>query len=339
MILRRLRNWAVTLLPILVGLLLGLFLVAIAGSASGFSPSSVLQSLWEGAFGDQFAIAETLVRSIPVLMTGLGVAVCFRAGLWNIGAEGQLIIGGLSATALLLQIPMPTGLALLSGSLAGAVGGSLWALPAALLKLRSGINEVIVTLLLNFVAAGLLGFLVTGPLMEQEGSLPQTDPLPETARWTLLLLPTRLHLGLFFALLLALVLHFVMEKTVIGLDWKAYGASPESAKTLGIREDRVIWSAFLVGGALAGIGGAMEVMGATYRLYEKWSPGYGYSGIVAALVARLNAAALIPSSLLLGALTAGGLGIQRTLGLPPTLTWVIQACLLLPITLRLRPKG
>ncbi len=322
--------------PVLVGLGFGLCFVVLVGATSGFAAADVLRALWTGAFGDSFAIAETLVRAVPVLMTGLGVAVCFRAGLWNIGAEGQLLMGGISATALLLHWSAPLPVSLLFGTAVGAVGGIVWAIPPAFLRVTGGINEVIVTLLLNFVASGLLGFFVTGPLLESSGQLPQTDPIPPMARFPVLYHPTRLHAGIVAALLIAIAVHILVDKTVFGLEWKAYGTSPVSAKTLGINEGRVIWSCFSIAGALAGMGGAMEVMGVTYRLYEKWSPGYGYSGIVAALVARRNALALIPASLLIGAISASGLGLQRILGLPPSLTWVIQACLLLPLTVRWR---
>lgn len=208
----------------------------------------------------------------------------------------------------------------------------------AWLRVKRGVNEVVITLLLNFVAAALVGAAVHSVLKESAGVLPQSDLLAPSAQLPALLPPTRLHAGFPLALLLAVILHLVLERTLWGFRLSAVGANPLAAETMGIATAKGMGSALLLSGALAGLAGAVEVCGVTHRLFEKFSPGYGYTAIVAALMARLNALGLIPSALLLGAINAGGTALQRLLGLSPALTWVIQAALLLPFAFRWRPQ-
>ncbi|GBD00212.1 hypothetical protein HRbin17_02750 [bacterium HR17] len=324
--------------PSVVGLTAGLTAAAGLGWLSGVAPVAVLHALWQGAFGDRYAVAETLVKATPILLAGLGVAIAFRCGVWNIGAEGQLLLGALAATAVGTKVALPAGVHLIAALLAGTIGGAMWASVAAWLRLRRGVNEVVATLLLNFIAAALVGYAVHAPLREDAGVLPQSDLLPPSARLPLLLPPTRLHAGFPLALLLAFAVHIALERTVWGFRLSAVGANPLAAQTWGIATGRMMTVALLVSGALAGLAGATEVCGVTYRLFEKFSPGYGYTAIVAALVAQLSAAGLIPAAVLLGAINAGGAALQRLLGLSPTLTWVIQAALLLPFAIRWRTQ-
>jgi simple sugar transport system permease protein len=326
------------LLPSAIGLLMGLTVAVGLGWVAGASPLAVLRALWQGAFGDRYAIAETLVKATPILMAGLGVAIAFRCGVWNIGAEGQLLVGALMATAVGTKANLPVGLHLAVALLMSALGGAMWAAIPAWLRVKRGVNEVVVTLLLNFVAAALVGAAVHSVLKESAGVLPQSDLLAPSAQLPALLPPTRLHAGFPLALLLAITLHFVLERTLWGFRLSAVGANPLAAETMGIATKKMMAIALLLSGALAGLAGAVEVCGVTHRLFEKFSPGYGYTAIVAALVARLNALGLIPSALLLGAINAGGMALQRLLGLSPALTWVIQAALLLPFALRWRSQ-
>jgi len=325
-----------TLLPSAIGLLIGLTVTVGLGWVAGAPPLAVLRALWQGAFGDIYAVAETLVKATPILMAGLGVVTAFRCGVWNIGAEGQLLIGALMATGVGTKANLPAGLHLAAALLMSALFGAIWAAIPAWLRVKRGVNEVVVTLLLNFVAAALVGAAVHSVLKEPEGVLPQSDLLAPSAQLPALLPPTRLHVGFLLALLFAVILHFLLERTLWGVRLSAVGANPLAAETMGIITTRMMATALLLSGALAGLAGGVEVCGVTHRLFEKFSPGYGYTAIVAALIARLNALGLIPSALLLGAINAGGMALQRLLGLSPALTWVIQATLLLPFALRWR---
>jgi simple sugar transport system permease protein len=291
-----------------------------------------LTAFWNGAFGPSF-VAGTLVRATPLLFLGLSVALSFRSGLLNIGADGQFLVGAAAATTVALAGgSLPHMAVVLAMILAGAVAGGAWAGIAAIFKQRFGVLEVISTLLLNAVAMYVVAWLVRGPLQEPTGVYPQTATIPESARWPLVLPEYRLHLEFVIALFGAGFLWWFLTFTAAGFRIRAVGASVRAAANAGgINVDRTITGVFLASGALAGIAGAAEVGGITWALYEGISPAYGYTAIAVALLAGLDARLVVPSAVFFGALQAGGAAMQRDAGIPSVVVTVIIAVIVLGV--------
>ncbi len=293
-----------------------------------------LMALWDGAFGSWYAVlSATMVRATPLLLVGLAVALAFRAGVLNIGAEGQLLVGASAATATSLVLTAwPRPLAILVMAAAGALAGAGWAGIAAWLRRRFAVLEVISTLMLNFVAAALVSWLVRGPLQEPTGVYSQSATIPESARWPLLISGHRLHLGFVVGVLAALGAWWILTRTAVGFRVRLVGASPRAATSAGgVNVARTVTGVFLVSGGLAGLAGASEIGGVTWSLYEGLSPGYGYSAIAVALLARLDPRGVIATALLLGALEAGAASMQRSANVPAVLGQVIVASLVLGV--------
>lgn len=303
---------------------------------------SALGAFWRGSFGTPYAIASaTLVRAVPLTLAGLAVAVAFRAGVFNIGAEGQLLAGaavGAAVAGLSTAAGMPAVIALPVTIVAGAAAGGAWAGIAAWLRTRFGVLEVISTILLNFVAINLVGFLVRGPLQEPTGIYPQTESLGAAARLPVLVAGTRLHWGAAIALVAAVALWFYLRHTAGGFRLVMTGANPSAAERAGrIDVRRVSTRAFLLSGALAGTAGVVELTGVTYALYENLSPGYGYTAIAVALLARLHPLGVVVAGVLFGALDVGASAMQRDAGVPSVLVHTITAIAILGVVAASRP--
>ena len=299
---------------------------------TGHDAGQALAALWDGSFGSGYAFASaTLVRATPLILAGLAVALAFRAGVWNIGAEGQLLVGAAAASAVGLSLGEQLGgLAVLPAIIAGAAAGALLAGIAGTLRARAGVLEIISTIMLNFVALHLVGYLVRGPLQEPTGLYPQSATLEPGVRLGMLVPGTRLHWGIVIAVLAAIGLWSALRFTEAGFRIRAVGANPLAARVAGsINVGAVTFAAFLLSGALAGIAGAVEITGVTYALYESLSPGYGYTAIAVALLARLNPLAILVTGTLLGALQAGGAAMQRDAGVPSVLVSIVEAVLIL----------
>jgi simple sugar transport system permease protein len=311
-------------------------LIGIGGmlAATGVSVGRALTALVSGAFGSWYALGSgTLVRATPLILTGLAVAIAFRAGVFNIGAEGQFLLGATGGTAAALALsdwpaPAMIGAALLAGAIAGAA----WAWIAAVLRLRFQVLEVISTILLNFLAANLVSYLVRGPMQEPSHIYPQTQSIPLAAHLPRLGSTTRLHLGFAIAILACSASWWVIRYTAAGFRLRVVGANPHAARSAGqINVERVTMRAFLTSGALAGLAGAIEVCGVTFALYENISPGYGFTAIAVALLARLDAAAVIATGIIFGALEAGGSAMQRDAGVPSVVVSVVEAGVILTL--------
>jgi simple sugar transport system permease protein len=314
--------------------------------ASGFEVGSALDALVHGALGSWYAIGSgTLVRATPLILTGLAVAIAFRAGVFNIGAEGQFLVGAAGGTAVALIFPSLPSVLLIPGILiVGALAGSLWAWIAAVLRARFHVLEVISTIMLNFVAAYLVSYLVRGPMQEPTHVYPQTPTIVAAARLPRFGTVTRLHIGFAVAVLACLTSWWVIRYTAGGFRLRTVGANPHAARSAGqIDVERVTTRAFLTSGALAGVAGAIEVCGVTYALYENISPGYGYTAIAVALLARLNAAAVIGTGIVFGALEAGATAMQRDAGVPSVVVSVVEAGIILALVAadraRVRPDA
>ena len=325
-------RWRGVLLP-LAALGIGLLLLAVGLEAAGYSAIDGLGALWRGAFGSWYAISSaTLPRAVPLLLIGAGLTLAFRGGAFNIGGEGQFYAGAIAATWIGLHVgAWPAPLAVPAVALAAMVAGSLWCVIPVILRIRFGVLEVISTLLLNFVATALVSLMVTGPLQEARSVYPQSDPIAVSAR--LPLLPgTRLHLGLPIAILVCLALAFGYQRTRWGFRLRALGSGRLAAIITGwIPADRYLAIALLGSAALAGLAGGFEVSGVSYALFQNLSPGYGFTAIAVALLARLNPIGLLGTALLFAALEAGAGAMQREAGIPSVAVYVVEAVILLVV--------
>jgi simple sugar transport system permease protein len=276
-------------------------------------------------------VLDSLVHATPLLITGLAVAIAFRAGVWNIGADGQFIAGATAAAWVGVTAPAGIGwLALPLAICAGAIAGAIWASIAAWLRSKFGVLEVISTIMLNFIAAYGASYLVRGPLQEPTHVFPQTESIVTGARMPALIPGTRLHWGFILAIALAILAWWVMKYTAVGFRIKASGMNPFAARSTGqIDVPKVTMAAFVLSGAVAGIAGAVEVSGVTLALYENISPGYGYTAIAVALLAGLNPLGVIGTGILFGGLEAAASTMQRNAGIPATTASVIEAAVIL----------
>ncbi|HKG95724.1 MAG TPA: ABC transporter permease, partial [Gemmatimonadaceae bacterium] len=307
----------------------------------GYDAGRALGALWTGSLGSSYALLSgTLVRATPLVLAGLAVTLAFRAGVLNVGAEGQLLAGAAAAAAAGVAWGPALGrLTLLPALAGGAAAGALWAAGPAWLRRRRGVLEVISTIMMNFVALYAVGWLVRGPMQEPLRIYPQSAELPAAARLPRLdaLLPgvppgTRLHAGFVLALLAAVALWWVLRSTATGFRVRAAGASPDAAASAGLIDvGRTTAVAFLASGALAGLAGAVEVAGVTYALYENISPGYGYTAIAVALLARLHPLAVVLAGVAFGALEAGAGAMQRDAAVPSVVVSAVEASAILAV--------
>jgi simple sugar transport system permease protein len=313
----------------------GFLVLALGLAAAGYSPSLALGALWRGAFGSTDAlVSATLVRAVPLTVLGLGVALAFRGGALNIGAEGQFYAGAIAAVWVGLRAAAwPAPVAVGAVLAASAAAGVLWIALPVLLRLRFGVLEVISTLLMNFVADAVVSYAVTGPLREARGVYPESDPIAEAARLPRLA-GTRLHAGILVALALAVLLWLLFTRTRWGFRLRAVGLGPRAAEVSGgIRVKAVIAGALLWSGALAGLGGGLEISGISYALFQNLSPGYGFTAIAVALLARLHPLGIVATGLLFGALEAGAQGMQREAGVPAVAVAVVEAMIIVVVLL------
>jgi simple sugar transport system permease protein len=317
------RTW----LPPLGAALAALGATGVLLGALGVDPWLALRALVAGAFGDAIAIENTLVRTGPLVLVGLGVCVAFRASVWNIGGEGQLAAGALAATAVATRAladapgPVVVPALLAAGVGAGALLGAL----AAALKVGRGVSEVLSTILLNFVAALLVAWAVHGPLKEASGAYPQSDALPAAAQLPPLPGLLRAHAGLLLAALLPIAAWAFLFRTAAGLRVRAVGLAEDAARYAGIGPGRETTRVLVLSGGLAGLAGALEVAGVTARLFENLSPGYGFTAIAVALLARLQPLAVLPAAAFFAALASGSGSLQRVAGVPSVTVQGIEA--------------
>ncbi len=314
---------------------LGLAVLAAGLTLAGYDAGAALAALWSGAFGSWYAFTSaTLVRAVPLILIGLGLALSFRAGALNIGADGQFYAGAIAATWVGLHVAaLPAVVAIPAVWSAALLAGALWVAVPVGLRMRYGVLEVISTLLLNFVAEALVSFVVQGPLQERQGIYPQSDPIALSAR--LPLVPgTRLHAGLFLALGCAGGLWYLFARTRWGFMLRAVGAGPRAAEVSGrIDSRRITAQALLASGAIAGLAGGVEITGVSYALYQNLSPGYGFTAIAVALLARLNPVGVVGAGLLFGALEAGAGAMQRDAGVPAVTVSVVEAVVLIVVVI------
>ena len=311
----------------------GLLLIIIVGGLlmviSGISPFEGFDGLWKGSFGSILGLGSAILRSTPVILTGLGVAVAYRAGVFNVGAEGQLFVGGLCGTMGALVAPDPAALSISLALVAGFVGGALWSGLPGYLKAYRGVNEIISTVLLNFVAIQMVAYAVNGPLEEPDAISPQSERLPHDI--PILIPDTSAHYGFILAVALTVLVWWYTTRTHQGLRMRAVGGNPVAARYVGVNDRRSIVWAMLISGGLAGLGGAVEVLGLHHRLFPGFSPGFGFEGLIAAILANGDAITTTVFSILIGGLRSGGEEMQRNTGVPIAFVFIIQGFIFLVI--------
>ncbi len=330
---KRLTPWrAAAILVPLVSIFLALAAAAALLALVGADPWTTYKAMALGAFGGKYNLTETLVKAIPLMLTGLGVAVAFRMQFWNIGAEGQLVMGGFAAAGVALFLPealpgLPSWLLLPLMGLAGFAMGALWGLVPALLKAYLSVNEIITSLMLNYVAILWVEYLFVGPWKDPKGfGFPGTAQFVEAA-W-LPRLVGRVHLGLIIALVAAVVLWLVLARTKWGYEIRVIGENPRAARYAGISLARNIILVMILSGGLAGLAGFGEVAGISHRLQKGLAVGYGYTAIIVAWLGRLQPASIVLVAILLAGLLVGGDQLQITMGLPASVALVLQGLIL-----------
>lgn len=312
------------------GLAIALAIAAGLIIAAGADPLAALAAMAEGAFGERYSIAETLIQATPLAIVALGVAPAVRAGVFTIGSEGQLVGGAAAATAAIGAIgPAPAPVLLTAGLLAGAAGGAVWALAPAVMRAYFRVNEVLSTLLLNYIAGyGLLLLLKTSLGAHAMVAVPRSDALPAAALLPKLIEGTRLHVGVLAAPIAAVLLAWWL-RSPRGLVYDAFASRPGLAARLGLAEPRAVMTTMLISGAAAGLVGWMQVAGVAGTLYPSVGGGLGFSGILVAMLGGLRPLGILAMALALGALTTGADGLQTGTGVPASLSIVVQGLLLL----------
>jgi len=318
---------------VLVGLIIGGMLI----SGSGADPIAAYKAVVIGAFGSPYNIVETLVKATPILLAGLGVIVAFRCNMWNIGSEGQLQMGALASAAL--------GIAAVSWSitgwvlipmmlLAGFAAGGVWGALAGWLKVRWRVNEIIGTIMMNFIAILFVNYMVTHPLREPSGGgvaltmvIAEAGELPRL--FTNQLIGSRLHLGFVFALIAAGLVYLFLWHTVPGYQIRAVGANAKAAALGGINISRNIILSMLISGGLAGIAGMVEITGLHYRIIDGFSPNYGSTAILVALLGKTNPLGVVIASILFGGLIIGTDAMTRAVDVPGSIVFIIQGVVVL----------
>lgn len=322
-------KWARVVIPI-AAIVTTLILSAIPILLAGGNLWKSYYYLFYGALGTRFNLLETFVKASPLLLTGLAVAFAFRAKFWNIGAEGQLLAGALAATVLGVSLGgIPGILVLPVVMLGGFLAGGIWAAIPAILKTKLKVDDVVSTLLLNYVMIHIMGALLFGPLQQPGSSWPRSSAIIEAAQYPILLTRSRFHLGILIALLAVLVIWFINKRMVFGYRSKAVGVNIRAAHFGGINTTAVILWTALVSGGLAGLAGVGELCALQYRLIMDISPGYGYSGIVIAMLGNLHPVGVLFSSLFFSVIIVGAHTMSRMTGVPTYIAEVIQGMALM----------
>ena len=315
-----------------VAVILALLFIAVLTAMLGVNPIDAYVQLFRSTFGTRNGIAETLVRASPLMLAALGIVISFRASVWNIGAEGQIYFGALGATLAALFIPgLPAPLHVLSAISVGFLFGAAWGAIPALMRVYRGANEVITTLMLNFVAVFLVGYLVNWPLRDDDFlvPLPQSSPVPTSAWLPDLIAGTRAHSGIIIAVFFSVLVWVLLWRMAAGYRMRAVGANPRASLFGGINVSRQIVLALSLSGGMAGLAGVVEVIGLRGVLTDTLSPGYGFTAIAVALLAGLHPAGVIVAAFFLAALISGAEGLQRNLGIPSATIFIIQGLVLI----------
>lgn len=311
------------LLAILAAFLVGSLLIL----SQGVSPIEAFSAMIKGSVGSVGALAATAVRATPLLFGGFSFVIASRAGLFNVGVEGQLLVGAAAATAVAIQpLPIPGFLHVTLCLIAAAIGGALYALIPAYLRAYRNLSEVVVTLMMNYIALNLISYLVLdGPLKRPGAWFPQSPDIMTTAWLPKLIDRTSLHAGILVAIVIGIILTLVLKFTPFGFRVRMVGTNPNAARYAGLNDKVYMLVVMIMSGAIAGLAGASEVLGLRHALFENFSGGLGYDGISVGLLAAANPIGVFLASFFFGALRAGAGLMQQTVGIQTAIADVIQA--------------
>ncbi|MBE7549675.1 MAG: ABC transporter permease [Anaerolineales bacterium] len=324
-----LRRLLTTLGPSLLGALVAFLIGAVLIQLAGSDPLVAYPAMVRGAFGGSRQLTETILKATPMLLVALGLTVAFKARVWNIGAEGQYFMGALAGSLIALTFPtLPAIILIPAMLLAGIIGGALWGLLPALLRTKRGMSEIISTLMLNYVAILIVEYVSRAPLRDPNGFLPETAQFVDAARLSGLF-GSRIHIGVLIALVLVPLVQMLIWRTPIGFRLRAIGSRASVARFAGINVEAGIIFVLLFSGALAGLAGIMEVSHLHSRLKSAISGGYGFSGILVALLGRLHPVGVLFAAIFFSALSIGANTMHTLTGLPATLADAIQALVVL----------
>ncbi len=328
----RARRLIIEALPPILSLLAALLVAALIILALGENPVTVYRALLFEPLSSLRTFGRVLEVLVPLLLSGLAVAVAFRAGVFNLGVEGQLYLGAFAAAWVGFTLAAPGFLQIPAAMAFGAIVGALYALIPALLRAYFNADEIVTTIMLNYVAFSLTNYLITGPFRPPDAGSAQSEAIALTAHLGRWLPPSRAHIGVFIALALAVLLYLLLYRTTIGYELRMAGANPRFAEYGGVSVRRTIIMAMIFSGLLAGLVGAVEVLGIQYRFRAGFSPGYGFDGITVALLARVEPLAIPLAALLFAALRAGASIVQLNTELGREVVDVLQAIIILFVT-------
>lgn len=320
----------------------GVVFLSLFLAVAGFHVGPALSALWHGAFGSWYNFTSAaLVRATPLVILGLAFTLGSKAGTVNIGMEGQFAAGAIGATWAGLHVGgAPPVIAVAVALASGLIAGAVWVALPVILRMKLGVTEVVSTLLFNFVGLAAVSYAVTGPLQEPSRIYPQSALIAPAARLPHLAPGSRLHLGFVFAIVVAGLLSLLLTRTICGFRIRAVGAGPRAALISGRMPVATIAAAALLwSGALAGFGGAVEVTGVSYALYQNLSPGYGFTAIAVALLGRLQPTLVLVAGVLFGALEAGAAAMQRDAGIPAVAVQVVEAVVIVAMLLSARRRA
>ncbi|WP_045516159.1 ABC transporter permease [Neobacillus niacini] len=336
---RKLQQLLRSLVQPLTAVLIGLLTGAVAISIVGASVLETYKVMWDGAFGNFYFVTATLARATPIILIGLGLAIAFRAGVFNMGAEGQMVLGAVSAALAALYVPGSGIIKMLSALVAGFLAGGLWSLLAGWMETRFKVQLLISTLLLNYVAVLFAGYLVSSPFQDKSGSaaLAQTHMIDQAAWLPKLFQGMSVHMGFVIAIVLAIILYIILRFTSAGYEVRMLGYNPFFAEYGGINKIKVLLFSMFFSGGIAGLAGTVEVLGSQYRYVEGslTVPGYAWTGLMAALLANSNPLGTAVAAIMLAALQTGAMGMERNTEVPLEIASVIQGVLILFVTAKI----
>ena len=333
---RRLETRAVhELYATLIALAITAVIIGLLVAIAGVSPLDAFSSLYDGAFGDRESALETLVQATPLILTGLAAAIAFRAGVWNIGGQGQFIAGAIGTWWVYDTMPgLPAPLLFVAMFAGAAVFGAVWASVASVLLVRYGTNEILTTVMLNFVIDYMLSWLLSEPWQANDTPYSQTERMVESTFLPRFFDGSRLHLGFALALAMAAVVHFLVRRTTLGFELRAIGVNKQAASYKGISVGAATIAVMAVSGALAGLAGSGELLGLHHRInFEFGEQMIGFTGIIIALVARLHPAGVIVVAIAFAGLLNGSTQMQVGTGIPAALVTVIEGVALVLVLL------
>jgi len=327
--LRKMVDWLFPVVAVILSLMVGMFIILAAGK----NPMEAYKALFTGAFGNLNALGETFNVATPLILAGLGVAIAFKCGLFNIGVEGQLLVGAMASAIIGHYVTgLPSIVHVIVTLLGGILAGALWGLLPGILKAFRGVHEVLVTIMMNYIGVALITFVVQELRV---GGLSQTPDIQDSAKFLRFsdifktaFNESHISLGFIIAVVVSILVYILIEKTVLGYELRAVGNSPLAAQNGGIKINKNIILVMLISGGLAGLAGADRVMGEYHHLISDISVGLGFEGIAVALLANNNPIGIIFSGILFGALTSGGLTMHIYAGVPTAIVTIIQAIII-----------